>query len=67
VENLYYLEAEPAWFDARAVVFVVRPRVELMPRVAAQVRVLARRARAGPPRPSVVYAASGTLRRMFMR
>jgi hypothetical protein len=52
VENLYYLEAEPLTHDARAVVFLVRPRVELMPRIAAHVRALSRRARAagGEPR-----------------
>ncbi len=51
MENLYYLEAEPLAHDSRAVVFLVRPRVELMPRVAAQVRLLARRARAAGAEP----------------
>ena len=45
VDQLYYLETAPLNTDADAVVYLVRPRVELMPGVAAQVRTLARRTR----------------------
>ena len=45
VDQLFYLEPNALSTDADAVVYLVRPRVELMPGVAAQVRTLARRTR----------------------
>mmetsp|Transcript_30543 Transcript_30543/g.58825 ORF Transcript_30543/g.58825 Transcript_30543/m.58825 type:complete len:626 (-) Transcript_30543:289-2166(-) len=38
VENLYYLEREPIDTDCKSIVYLVRPRVELMPLIASQVR-----------------------------
>jgi hypothetical protein len=59
VDNLYYLEADPAAVEARCVVFVVQPRPEACTLVASAVRSLSRRARAAsqPPRDFTVLFA----------
>ena len=47
MDELFYLDSTPLTTSAQAVVFLVRPRVELMPALAAQIRTLARRSSAG--------------------